>query len=128
LGKASEEVVAGLLGLAADGSVDASVQRAAASALGQLGEVEKAIELLLGLAADGSVDASVWRAAASALGQLGEASEEVVAGLLELLRLEEVPASREFLGAPFDWKDLLKNAAYGSLQRLISPETEADDG
>jgi len=116
-----------LLGLAVDGSVAAHVRSAVASALGQLREVEKAADLLLGLAVDGSVDTDVRSEAASALGRLGEASEEVVSGLLRLLRLEVIPASRRLAGTDIDWKDYLKSSAYRSLQRLTSPEPEADE-
>jgi HEAT repeat protein len=66
------------------------VRRAAAHALGQLGQVDKAGRLLLTLAGDEKVDAGVRHDAVQALVQLGQTDESVLKVLLTLVEDEKV--------------------------------------
>jgi hypothetical protein len=73
-----------LLSAAEDQTQDVDLRRSCASALGQLGHKDKAVEILLGLAEDQTQDVDLRRDCASALGQLGHKDKAVVERLLGL--------------------------------------------
>ncbi len=71
----------GLLSLAHDEQVDASVRERAAKALGKLGRVNEATSILLTLARDEKVNGYVRKRAADALSELGQADPATQAWL-----------------------------------------------
>ena len=121
-----QEMATDLLDIARDTNADAGVRRAAARALGELGQKEPAAHVMLDIARDTNADDDVRRAAARALGELGQKEPVVLAGLLDIARDTNAAAGVRYYAAQA-LGELGQKESAAHVMLDIARDTNADD-